>query len=83
MDKIKTGEVMTHTSHEGFNCKISLRGSLANTYHTKIQNYGVAEGNAYLEELLSSEDPNLDRYTIGDQIIMGLRTDKGMFLTEW
>ena len=64
-------------------CQISLRGSLADKYHHMVMEHGTSEGDAYIESLMYSTDQNLEKHTIGNQIVMGLESDKGLFLPEW
>lgn len=64
-------------------CRISLRGSLASTYHQILLGQGMVDGDRYIESLLSSSDPNLEKRANGGQIVMGLKTDRGLFPPDW
>ena len=62
---------------------ISLRGSLAESYQ-KLTELGLStDAKHYLEDLCSSNHPDLLRYPEKNFIVIGLQSERGQFYPDW
>lgn len=63
--------------------KFSLRGSLANEFHTLETAFGFDKATEYVNRLLESTDEDLLRYLEGDVLVIGLKSGKGFMPPDW
>lgn len=62
---------------------ISLRGSLAQQYYQMLlagEDYALKE---FLSKLVASNDRDIVRYVDGKNLVIGLRSEKGLFFPDW
>lgn len=62
---------------------VSLRGSLADDYYHLTYVDNTQEANHFIKSLLVSNDGNLIRYREGEQIVIGLLSEKGKYFPHW
>ncbi len=62
---------------------VSLRGSLAGRYFDLISNDGRQAAANFIRSLLFSRSSDLLKYREGNQIVIGLCSEKGMFFPDW
>ena len=61
----------------------SLRGSLADHYCQLVSNQNKIEAEQFIKKLLSSRDKELIKIPIGENIVIGLYSEKGMYFPDW
>ena len=63
--------------------KVSLRGSLAAEYYRLLTTVSADVASSYMRELFQWPDPDIVRLILGDDVIIGLRSEQGNYLLDW
>lgn len=62
---------------------LSLRGSLAANYQKLTEQGLFSDAQHYLENLCSTNNPDLLRYPDGEFIVIGLESERGKYFPDW
>jgi len=61
----------------------SLRGSLAAKYLWLREQLGAEYADGFVETLLTSNSPGIERRLVGDCVVIGLAAERGVFPPDW
>lgn len=73
---------MNSSSNSGIRA-VSLRGSLADRFHNMMTNSNQSRCQKFIEELLVSDDPAVEKRICDGVMIIGMQAEIGEFPPDW